>query len=203
MYSSVKKWQDLCDTNVKFLRKEFEETFYHLGPVDSESGGFIDELIELNKNYFYTTNSQPYINEPDNKQISYLEFYCLPNIAYELLPILLTDNEIYFSFHSISNTKPVYLDTFPSKKFNLTKYKRDDKWFLYSNWNRNSMIGDDNVIYMPEIVSLAEIYCTNEVYNLLSNSVCIMITGQEYDKKLCAVDKIFKIMKKLNFVPNV
>jgi len=199
MYSNVKNWQDLCDTNVKFLQGLFGETFYHLGPVNSESGEFIDELIELNKKGFYTTNSQPYINEPDNKQISYLEFYCQINFAYKLLPLLLTDNEIYFSFHSTSNKKPVYIDTFPLKKFNLTKYIKNNKWFMYSNWHRDSMIRNDNLICESEIVSLAKVNCTDEVYNLLSDSVCIMITGQENGLKLCVVDKIIKMIEKIEF----
>lgn len=93
----------------------FGETFYHLGLVNSESGEFIDELIELNKNGFYTTNSQPYINEPNNKQISYLEFYCQFVIGYKLLPSLLSDNEIYFSFHSSSNKKQFILTHFHQK----------------------------------------------------------------------------------------
>lgn len=200
MYSDVKNCQYLCDTNVKFLQGDFVETFYHLGPVNLESGKFIDELIELNKNGFYTTNSQPYISEPNNKQISYLEFYCQFDIAYKLLSLLLTDDEIFFSFHSSSNKKLVYIDTFPSKKFNLTKYIRDGEWFMYSNWHRDNMIGNDRMICDSEIVSLAENYCTNDVYNLLSDSVCIMITGQEYRLKLCVVDKIIKMIEKLNLI---
>lgn len=55
---------------------------------------------------------------------------------------------------------------------------------MCTNWHRNGMILDNNNICESEIVCLAEVYCTNDVYNLLSNSVCIMITGQEYEKKI-------------------
>lgn len=84
----------------------------------------------------------------------------------------------------------MYIDTFPFKKFNLTKYKKNNEWILCSNWYRDNMIGNDNMIYMPEIVNLAKNYCANDVYNLLFNYVCIMITDQEYVKKLCVIDKI-------------
>ena len=93
---------------------------------------------------------------------------------------------------------------FHQKKFNLTKYIRNNEWFMYSNWHRDdNMIGDDYMIYESEIVNLAENYCTNKVHNLLLNSVCIMITVQEHGLKLCVVDKIFNVMKKLIYKVNI
>lgn len=71
---------------------------------------------------------------------------------------------------------------------------------MCTNWHKDSMIGNDNLIYESEIVSLAKVNYTNDVYNLLSNFVYIMITGQKYEQKLCIVDKIIKIIEKLNFI---
>jgi len=70
MYSKVKNWQDLCNTNLDFLQGKQNETFYHLGPINEETNTILNELIQLNSNGFFTTNSQPYVNEP-------LLFYCM------------------------------------------------------------------------------------------------------------------------------
>lgn len=122
MYLKVKTWQDLCDTNIDFLQGKQNETFYHGAPIDGETNLILDKLIQLNSNGFFTNNSQPYVNKPDYKQISYLEFNLPYEIAYKLLPELLLDNQIYFSFHSCSSYKPAWIDTFPSLRYNLKKF---------------------------------------------------------------------------------
>jgi hypothetical protein len=198
MYSKVKTWQDLCDTNIDFLQGKQDETFYHLGPTNEETDSILNELIQLNSNGFFTTNSQPYINKPDNKQISYLEFNLPYEITHKLLPELLLDNQIYFSFHSCSSSKHTWIDTFPSSRYNLTKYKKDDKWYECTNWNKNSMIDEENKILEPEICILAQTYSSKNIYNLLVDSVCIFITGKEYDMEFCAINKLIKLAKKID-----
>lgn len=198
MYSKVKTWQDLCDTNIDFLQGKQDETFYHLGPTDEETDSILNELIKLNSNGFFTTDSQPYVNKPDNKQISYLQFNLPYEIAHKLLPVLLIDNHIYFSYHSCSSSKPIWIDTFTSSRYNLTKYIKNDKWYECTNWNKDCMIDEENKILESEICINALTDISENIYNLLVDSVCIFITGKEYDVEFCATNKLIELAKKID-----
>lgn len=200
MYSKVKTWQDLCDTNIYFLQGKQDKTFYHGAPIDSETNLILNELIQLNSNGFFTTDSQPYVNKPDYKQISYLIFNLPYEIAHKLLPKLLLDNQIYFSFHSCSSSKPVWIDTFPSLRYNLTKFIKKNKWCKCTNWNKDCMIDEENKILEPEICGLSQSYSSENIYNLLVDSVCIFITGKEYDMEFCAINKLIELAKKIDLI---
>lgn len=52
MYSKVKTWQDLCDTNIDFLQGKQDETFYHLSPTNEETDTILNKPIQLNSNGF-------------------------------------------------------------------------------------------------------------------------------------------------------
>ena len=198
MYSKVKTWKELCNTNINFLQGKQNETFYHLGSINDETNSIVDKLIQLNSNEFFTTNSQPYVNEPDNKQISYIEFNLPYKSAYKLLPELLLDDQIYFSFHSCSCSKPAWFDNFPSQMYNLTKYMKNKKWHKCTNWNKYCMIDNENKILESEICIIAQHYSSENIYNLLIDSVCIFITGKEYNIEFCATNKLIELAKKID-----
>jgi hypothetical protein len=59
VYQSVKSFRDLIDINIKFLKGEIKQTYYHLGPVDPETVPLLAKLVEINNYGFYSTNGQP------------------------------------------------------------------------------------------------------------------------------------------------
>lgn len=121
----------------------------------------------------------------------------------KLFPELLLDNQIYFSYHSCSSSKPIWIDTFPSSRHNLTKYKKDNKWYECTNLNKNCMIDEENKILEPEICILAQTYSSKNIYNLLVDSVNIFITGKEYYLEFCAINKLIELSKKLIYLYNI
>ncbi len=207
MYSHVSTWTDLCKTNVEFLEGKHEKTFYHCGPIDLETSQdprFLNSLIELNNLGLFTYNSQPYKNPNTNifpgiYQISYVNFHCEQTIAYKLLPLMLADNSIYFSFHSISKSRPGWIDNFPSQKFNLTKeFYNETNYRDYSNWNKKFMI-DDSKILEPELYGLAKAYLSNiKITELLEDSVSICICGRDYTAQISIPEKILELIKKID-----
>jgi hypothetical protein len=58
-YSKMKTFQQLCDSNVAFLNGEYDETFYHNGPVDDETIPLLDDLKRINKLGFISMEGQP------------------------------------------------------------------------------------------------------------------------------------------------
>ncbi len=207
IYTHVSTWTDLCKTNVEFLEGKHEETFYNTRPIDSETSQdpkFLNSLIELNNFGLFTYNSQPYKKSNTNifpgiYQISYVNFHCEQIIAYKLLPLMLADNSIYFSFHSISKSRPVWIDNFPSQKFNLTKeFYNESNYRDYSNWNKKFMI-DDSKILEPELYGLAKAYSTNiKITELLEDSVSICICGRDYTTPISIPEKILELVKKID-----
>lgn len=115
-----------------------------------------------------------------------------------MLPELLLDNQIYFSFHSCSRSKPVWIDTFPSKQYNLTKYIKDNKWYKYTNWNKDCMIDKKNKILEPEVCIIIQTESNKNIHNLLINSVCIIIAGKEFDIEFSITNKLIELAKKIN-----
>lgn len=60
------------------------------------------------------------------------------------------------------------------------------------------MIDEENKILEPEICILSQSYSSENIYNLLVDSVCIFITGKEYDMEFCAINKLVELAKKID-----
>lgn len=200
MYNNVKTWKDLCDTNVLFIKGIYKNTFYHCAPLDNETTEnteFFNDILQLNENLIFTYNSQPTINEDGVMQKSYVSFYCEQDIGYKLLPKLLLNNDIYFYFSCISNDKPCYIDTFPTNKYNLTKFKNNSTsniWNLYTNRFKDIYI-KNNFILKPEINILAQ-DCQNQNINKLFNeSINCMIASKDYNRKFSAPNLLLSYIK--------
>ncbi len=200
MYNNVNTWEDLCNTNILFIKGRFKKTFYHNGPLDNETFenfNFYNDILQLNEKQIFTHNSQPTINEDGVMQKSYLNFCCQQDIGYKLLPKLLLCDDIYFYFLSVSKNKPCYIDTFPTDKYNLTKFKRyslnDNTWFLSTNRNKNLDI-ENNTIIEPEINQLAKC-CNNEnINNLFNNSISCMIVSKDYNRTFSAPKLLLQLL---------
>lgn len=210
MYQNVKTWKDLCETNVKFLQGEYKQTFYHWGPIDRETNELVEDLIELNKLGIYTTNSQPYldtINEPNgSRQISYVEFNCEISIGLRLFPVLLQNPDIYFNILSVGKTNPIYFNTFPTKRFNLTCWYEQEKnldgtpkLVEYSNFHTNNFITEDNKILGSEIYfnSLDSFNPNHQITQLLKESIGIFISGREHGKPFNVISELVKMVKQI------
>jgi len=201
MYENVRTWKDLCNINVEYLEGRHPDTFYHAGPLDAETivcPGFLADLIELNKMGIFTHNSQPGINDEFEKQKSYLDFCCEPELAYQLLPRLLDESnmgDIHISFHCSDVVKPIYIDTFGCEQYNLTKYVKDGEWYYYTFWNKFSRI-NNNIIYEPNICEMTAYAGANKylLYDLLVKSVDITIACKDYDEDFSAPDKLLDII---------
>lgn len=207
MYANVRTWADLCAVNLDFLQFKHNETFYHAGPLDEETYenfSFLNDLIELNYMGIFTHSSQPGLNKKDCKQKSYLDFCCEKELAYELLPRLMDESnsgEIFFSFHSADTEKPVYIDTFPEERYNLTKYFENNendtsKWNYYTNWNKISRI-NNGVIAVPNICEMTSYAGADKykLYDILIKTVDISIACKEYDEDFSAPEKLLDIIK--------
>lgn len=196
MYTETNDWNNLCITNIHFLLGAYKNTFYYADCIDEETTmipHFHESLVELNKFGLYTTNSQPNIDEPAIKQISFLEFNCEQELAYKLLPKLMEQPDIYFSFHSKSENKPAWIDTFPTKRFCLTKesyFNEQNPTQIetreYTNWNKKLMIGADSSIRDSEIYCLAEqtFGKENPISKMLLESVNIIVSGKDFDSPI-------------------
>ena len=194
MYDKVKTWADMCATNVDFLQGKYEETFYHGGSICEESSVLLDDLIQLNSLGFFTNGSQPGLNHEILKQKSYVQFSCKQYVAYKLLPILLKEDNIFFSFQAKYGRKPFYIDTFPEERYNLTKDIHKKEWVLCTNWNRSAYIFD-GTIEEPILCQCAR--SNTRLYNFFVNKVHIFLACKEYDETFSAPRKVLEIIENI------
>ncbi len=212
-YTRVETWMDLCKTNVEFLEGKHEETFYHYGPIDpetSQDSNFLKSLIELNNLGLFTVCSQPFLNQgkiidckdmkeledyyPLTHKISFIDFYCQQEIAYKLLPLLLSDNTIYFSFQSINKYKPAWIDNFPNSRFNFTRLIHGSTNIEeYTNWNKNLLINNNYILEPPECHSSKNIFTNNKISKLIEDSVFICISGRDYETPISIPEKLLEL----------
>ena len=108
-YYDVKTWDRLCGVNETFLRKGFDQTYYHLGPTDPETEPLLPALIELNKRGIYTKDGQPGVYvEDDIRQRAYIDFAVENHeIAKRMLAFLETKPFIYFIYEVFGNRKKI------------------------------------------------------------------------------------------------
>jgi len=184
IYREVENWEDLCITNVMFLKGDISRAFYtsFYDGLNKETTELIPDLIALNLSGIYTTISQPYVNGNVCK-ISYVQFHCAYSVAMKLLPLLLMDNDIYFAIHSVSNERPMYINTLPTNTF---KVSMDDNKYV-----KKQFINLSNNISEPERLAIA---CgLSNIFGLLHNAVQITITGKSFGDNICVVSKLKKI----------
>jgi hypothetical protein len=132
----VKKWADLCAVNVRFLKKDIEQTYYHLGPTDPETEPLLPDLIRLNELGCYTTNGQPGLREDEVEQKAFIEFHVADHELAALLKVHLAKFPWVQWMYSQENPKKFESNFAPStKKVELTNefHKDIKKWKVYSS----------------------------------------------------------------------
>jgi hypothetical protein len=152
----VKTWKDICAVNVRFLKKEISETYYHLGPTDPETEPLLPALIRLNELGCYTTNGQPGVIEDENKQKAFIDFHVESHeVGAALLQYLKGVDWVEYMY---SEYQPRKFETnIPGgqKKLDLTDEYHTDikKWKMYSSrtveWEFESDLSD-----MPNVDGL-------------------------------------------------
>jgi len=127
-YHLVQNYRDLLDMNVAFLSGDFQETFYHLGPVELETVPLLENLKKVNDFGFHSIEGQPavplsYWNEysPDNtlltvkqlrkyrnareivwiEQKPYIVGFIENRIRNQLASFLLDEPDIYFKMSTL------------------------------------------------------------------------------------------------------
>ena len=170
----------MIETNLLFLNGDIDETFYHGGPLNSETienKDFLNDVIELNKQQIFTYDSQPCLF---NKQRSYISFHCNIDLIEKLFDKLKNDKNIYFS----CKTSETYYDNMECEKLNLSRNKRNGKWNKYTNWWKNNYIEDD-CVFPSYLESLIEdeypVVC-----DLLENSTDCMIILKNFKNDISA-----------------
>lgn len=136
MYSKVKTWQDLINTNISFIKGEIPETFYHGGPLDEETTNnkdFYDAILEMNEKGLFTDESQPYIKTNNSGQQSYVSFYVQISRAETLKNLLKEDDTIFFECVDYYNN--TQYDNFEQEKYNLSYY------ILNENYDEKKLCG--------------------------------------------------------------
>jgi len=132
----VVTWADLCAVNVRFLKKEIEQTYYHLGPTDPETEPLLPALIKLNELGCYTTNGQPGLIEEDNHQKAFIEFHVSDHELAARLKVHLAKFPWVQWMYAEKDPKK-FESNFPAgtKKVDLTNefHKDINKWKVYSS----------------------------------------------------------------------
>lgn len=70
-FEKARTWNDLLTANRRFLRGELTQSPYWMQPVDIETVGLLEDLDNLNRLGFLSTESQPGTTETDNGIISH------------------------------------------------------------------------------------------------------------------------------------
>jgi len=156
-FYSVKTWADMCAVNVRFLKKEISQTYYHLGPTDEETEPLLPALIKLNELGCYTTNGQPGMDvENDVKQKAFIDLHVeSPEVGAALIQHLDTLGWVEYMYAEFPKKK--FATNIPSsqKKLDLTDEYHPDKkcWKMYSSqlvkWHFKSQLSD-----MPNVDDL-------------------------------------------------
>jgi hypothetical protein len=132
----VKTWSDLCSVNIRFLKKEIEQTYYHLGPTDPETEPLLPALVKLNELGCYTTNGQPGLIEDGNQQKAFIEFHVSDHELAARLKVHLAKFPWVQWMYAEKDPKK-FESNFPAsvKKVDLTNEFHEDvkKWKVYSS----------------------------------------------------------------------
>ena len=198
IYDNVTTWKELCATNILFVKGKIYNTFYHLAPLNNETtdnNDFLNYIIKLNETNIFTYSSQPTIITENLEQKSYLNFFCEKDVAFKLLPLLLADNEIHFSFYNYND--PCWISNFNNNIYCLSKRNKNSEWENYTNWHKSNYVDSANSIIYTELISIAQ-RCVNNnnVHKLLYYAYDIFIVSKNLDINFSAPQKIFNLLTK-------
>lgn len=132
-------FQKLLKLNVCFLQGKINKIWYHNGPVDDETIPLLGSLIELNKLGYLTTQGQPFLDTPEEKQIPYVSgLVTLEKLQY-IYPKLYRNKNLLFQVSS--DSLGLNESTIPYNSqgyFNLSKFLENDNWVDYTNMFDNN-----------------------------------------------------------------
>ncbi len=198
IYENVTSWKELCEINTLFVKGKIGSTFYHLAPLNNETTNnkeFLNYIIKLNESNIFTYSSQPTIITENWEQKSYINLCCEKNVALKLLPLLLADDEIYFSFYNYD--EPCWISTFNDKIYWLSRQNKNSTWNNCTNWHKSNYVDTSNSIICNELITIAQRYVdNNNVYKLLYYSYDIFIVSRNLDINFSAPKKIFDLLNK-------
>jgi hypothetical protein len=194
VYSAVESINQLKTTNISFLEGKLFCTPTHLGPIDIETRIVLNNLIQINKKGFISTEGQPSTNQEnvytsnDNEiifqqqQKSYINGFINKTHKNKFLNLLKNNTDFYYMIEDYINDEPVIIDkNFPSTRYNVTRYRESNRntinntpWVEFTNIHSNS---PENIVqlyhYFPKIVELIKtklLYVTI-AYNKWPNEV--------------------------------
>ncbi len=194
MYSQVKTFSDLLETNLQFFRKEVEETYYYCAKwgegEDQNDHALVatDNLIRLTRDYrVFTTNGQSSYSDWCTDQRSYLFCYLESETFNSVKQSLLQDPRIWAVFITREQgclfPKYTEISSLPSstKRIVLTL---DDKQ-PYSVWRRDNSIREE--------YESTEFPKVNEI---LHQTVFCVIIRKEWNKRPNADEVLLEHLEK-------
>jgi hypothetical protein len=157
-YLKVKDFSDLLETNIKFFKGEFEETYYYYSPwgkgedQNNHAQVATQNLIELTEKYrIFTTNGQSSYSDKVTDQRSYLVYYMEKETFEKIKEKLLNDDRIWTIFfikkEDGGNFLNIFKNIFSDKYYEVSSLKniRIKRIVLtldcgepYSVWTRDS-----------------------------------------------------------------
>ena len=200
-WSSVKKYEDLLDLNLKFIHGKINQTPYHCGPLVDPSPGLIKNLDQLHRYGLFTVNGQESVCEygkqftydGEYEQRGYLEFFTDPDVMVDINghPLIdrfiekIKESELVYVVNNIkTNTYESNLKNYGNpenksqgvyERYNLTRVRRNIDPSLLSSgqWKNNTNINFSE----PR-----DLLWRDHADNLLKNSVNIFVALREYGK---------------------
>jgi len=137
-YPKFVNLQQFQDYTINYLQGNQQSTFWHAGPLESDSELIKDKLIFINSNGFITIDGQADFCNEQIQQKSYLEGYIAKSVGMELIQWIQDRGLKYLAIDK--NNKPFtniqFVETNKKGKkfFNLTRQREVNKeWELYTN----------------------------------------------------------------------
>lgn len=127
----IHSYEDAIRHVRKFLTEDGIETPNHLEGRCAETNEIVDELLAINDANIVTTNSQPYLNDEDEKQMPYCVGFCQQS-EYNLLYNNARKHGYWYCFYDC-NGNVIAKSGDEEDEMAVTIFKDDDnKWKGYS-----------------------------------------------------------------------
>lgn len=204
MYQSVKTYEDLLETNVKYLKGEIDETPYCVGSIHEETAPLVDNLVKLNKFGYYTMGGQPAtrIYEKRIPTGSYKDWYYSAEqrpfvegiIRYDPMMVPYLEKQGLYYYMSFQDGRACSNIPFGTEEyFNLTRNILDIRKETHSfkEWDSYT-----NLINMPMHNG---VYGSFEEYpniqSLLRPLVHLWVVGKDYGEDVQLEEKILAFLE--------
>ena len=119
LFRDVRRYSDLQEVYVKYLKGEIKFSPDQAGPVNHETIPLLDSLIKINELGLITVNGQPSKCEygvlKSYEQKSYITGFMEKKYLQSFMEYVQNQNEFYYSLLNYSNESIV--DIFPSKRY--------------------------------------------------------------------------------------